>query len=263
MRIIGEKINSSTGAIASAIAQEDKCYIQQIAIDQAKAGADGIDINAGTFRDREAVLLAWLAESVQEVTDLPLCIDSPDPVALKQALAVTRNKPIVNSITLESSRYKAIRPLVQYYKTAVIALCLGERGIPATAEERFEIACRLVEKLSGDGLDLGDIYLDVMVQPIGVNSEAGNVALETVGAIKEGIPGVRICCGLSNISYGLPHRRLLNQAFAVALAARGIDTLLADPLDRGLMSLLGATEAVLGFDKYCCNYLRAFRAGRL
>ncbi len=263
MYIIGEKINSSTRAIASAIAEQNKHFIQQIAINQIEAGAHSIDLNAGIFGEREAPLLAWLVECVQEATDAPLCIDSPNPIALEQALAVTHQQPIVNSITLENIRYKELIPFITYYKASVIALCLDDTGISAKAERRFEIACRLVDKLSNDGVDLRDIYLDVMAQPIGSDSASGRVLLDTVRAVKEGIPGVHICCGLSNISFGLPHRRLLNQALAVALVTCGIDTLIADPLDQKLMSLLGAAKVIAGSDKYCCQYIKQYRDGRL
>lgn len=263
MHVIGEKINSSTHTVALAIEKRDKGFIQQLAVDQISAGAHSLDINAGIFPERETVLLTWLVEVVQEAVDYPLCIDSRNPIALARALAIIRKKPIVNSITLDSVRYREIMPLIKYYNASVIALCIDSTGIPAKAERRFEIACRLVEELSHDGLNMDDICLDVMVQPIGTDSASGRVTLDTVRAVKEGIPGVHICCGLSNISFGLPQRYLLNQAFAVALVTNGADMLIADPLDQRLMSLLGATEAVLGLDKYCRRYLKAYRAGRL
>jgi len=262
--IIGEKINSSINAVASAIAKADKQFIQQLAIDQVKAGVDYLDINAGTFLDREADLLAWLVAIIQEVIDdIPLCIDSPNPIALKKALAVTDRKAIINSITLETLRYSGIVPLIREYKSAVIALCIEDSRIPSRAEHRLEIACRLVDKLTAEGMETGDIYIDVMAQPVGIDSMSGKVALDAVRAIRQCIPEVHVCCGLSNVSFGLPKRRILNQAFAGALLTAGIDTLFIDPFDKRLMSLLSAAQAILGQDRYCSNYLKDYRSGKL
>lgn len=264
MIIIGEKINSSISAVAAAIAKTDKGFIQQLALDQREAGVNYLDINAGTFLDKEADLLAWLVTAIQEVVDdIPLCIDSPNPVVLKKALAATNRKAVINSITLETIRYNGIMPLIKEFESAVIALCIADSGIPPRAEQRLEIACRLVDKLTAAGMKLDDIYVDVMAQPAGIDSMSGKVMLDTVQAIKQGIPGVHICCGLSNVSFGLPKRRILNQAFAVALLTAGIDTLFIDPFDKRLMALLRATQVTLGQDPYCSNYLKAYRDGRL
>jgi 5-methyltetrahydrofolate--homocysteine methyltransferase len=195
--------------------------------------------------------------------DLPLCVDSPNPEALAKALAVTRGKALINSISLEKDRYESIMPLIKAHKASVIALCMDDKGIPATAAQRFDVAGQLVDRLVGDGMKLEDIYIDIMAQPIGTDSCSGRVSLDTVIAISRGIPGVHISCGLSNVSFGLPKRRLLNQAFAVALATSGMDAFFIDPLDERMMALLCATKALLGADEYCCDYLGAFRAGKL
>ena len=263
MLIIGEKINSSIPSVGPAIANKDKAFIQKLAVDQAEAGADFIDVNAGAFVQEEAELLPWLVEIVQEAVDRPLCIDSPNPAALANALAVSRKKAIVNSISLEKDRYESIIPLIQKSGSSIIALCMDGRGIPATAEQRFEIARTLVERLTGDGIAAEDIYIDAMAQPIGTDSNSGRVTLNTVAAVRQGLPGVHITCGLSNVSFGLPKRRLLNQSFAVSLAVSGMDAFFIDPLDERLMSLLRSTEAILGEDKYCRKFIKASRVGKL
>lgn len=263
MLIIGEKINSSIPGVAGAIERRDGEFIRRLAAEQAAAGADIIDVNAGAFLEREEELLPWLVTVVQEAVDRPLCIDSPSPEALAKALAVVRRRPVVNSISLEKGRYEGVLPLLKASGAAVIALCMDERGIPATAGERLAVARRLVDRLTGDGLSPADIYVDAMAQPIGTDGGAGQVTLAAVAAISREIPKVHICCGLSNVSFGLPRRRLLNQAFAVALAAAGMDTFFIDPLDERLMALLCAARALLEADEYCCGYLGAYRAGRL
>lgn len=263
MLIIGEKINSSIKSIAKAIDIKDADYIWKLAQDQVAAGADIIDVNAGAFVRQEVEILKWLVRTVQEATDVPLCIDSPNPAALQAALAVHRGKAMVNSISAETGRYENIFPVVKEYGASVIALCMDDRGIPHDAQRRIEIAHHLVEKLTSDGISLDDIYLDVLVQPISTNGTFGLVALDTIRGIKEGIPGVHTTCGLSNVSFGLPERRLLNRAFAVALVSYGMDTLIIDPLDSGMMAMITAIKTLLGQDEFCVDYLAAYRNGRL
>jgi cobalamin-dependent methionine synthase I len=263
MLIIGEKINSSIPSVSEAIGNMDGAQIQKLARDQVNAGAGIIDVNAGTFRERERELLPWLVNTVQEAVEVPLCIDSPDPAALAAGLSAAKKKSIINSISAEKERYKNVLPLVKRYKSSIIALCMDDRGIPSTAAERLKIAESLTEQLLSDGIGLADIYLDIMVQPIGTSNDSGRIALDTVRIIREKIPGVHITCGLSNVSFGLPKRRLLNQAFAVALVASGMDVLFIDPLDEKMMSLLCAVNTLAGCDEYCCDYLTAYRARKL
>jgi 5-methyltetrahydrofolate--homocysteine methyltransferase len=263
MIIIGEKLNSSIPSVAAAIGNMDKAYVQKLAQDQINAGASIIDVNAGAFLDREVELLKWLVTTVHEAADVTLCIDSPNPKALAAALAMTSRKSLINSISAETERYSNVIPLVKQYKSSVIALCMDDRGIPSTTERRVETAQTLTDRLLADGVKVEDIYLDVMVQPIGTEDQSGQVALDTVRAIREKIPGVHITSGLSNVSFGLPKRKLLNQAFAVALAAYGMDTMFIDPLDEKMMGLLCAIQALTGRDEYCGDYLAAYRAGKL
>ncbi|QDR81535.1 dihydropteroate synthase [Sporomusa termitida] len=263
MLIIGEKLNSSIPSAAAAIEKRDKAFVQKLALEQVAAGADVIDVNAGTFLTQEVELLAWLVETVQEAVEVPLCIDSPNVLALQAALPLARQKPIVNSISAEEARYQSVIPLIKKAKAGVIALVMDDQGIPSTTEERMVIARRLVERLTQDGVQRDDIYLDVMVQPIGTESTSGKVALETVQCIHRELKGVHITCGLSNVSFGLPKRRLLNQAYAIALTANGMDALFIDPLDEKLMALIHSMNALMGSDEFCCDYLAAYREGKL
>ena len=263
MIVIGEKINSSIKRVAAAIESNDGSYIQKLAIDQVEAGADMLDVNAGTFFDREVQLLQWLVRTVQEVVEVPLCIDSPNPVALKAALSLHRGKALVNSISLESDRYSSIVPVVREFGASVVALCMDEHGIPRTVDNRIDIARRLAEKLESDCVPPNDIFFDVLVQPISVDTTFGVVALDTVRRIRESIPGTHITCGLSNVSFGLPERRLLNSTFAAPLLASGMDTFIIDPLDSMLMAIIAAAKALTGQDEFCEDYLKTFRSGKL
>ncbi len=262
MLIIGEKINSSIKSVATAIETKDKDFVQKLAVEQVTVGADMLDVNAGIFVDTEVELLPWLVKKVQEVADVPLCIDSPNPEALKAALPLHRGKALVNSISLEAGRYDSIVPVVKEFGASVVALCMDEHGIPHNADGRVEIACRLAEKLRSDGVSYDDIYFDVLVQPISVDITFGMAALETIRGIRKYLPGTHTTCGLSNVSFGLPERRLLNSAFAAALISWGMDTFIIDPLDVGMMGIISASKALMGQDEFCEDYLMAFRSGK-
>lgn len=264
MIIIGEKINSSLKAIRPAMENYDAAAIQDLAKKQYEAGATFIDINAGMFIDDEPERVEWLVNTVQEVVDAPLAIDSPNPLALERGLKVIKKgKPIINSITDEKARFNAVMPLVIKYNTGIIALCMDDKGMPETIDERVTIAERLVDKLTKEGVKLDDIYIDPMVRPIGTGSQYGTVAIETIRKVKQEFPEAHIACGLSNISFGIPARKLVNQAFLIVAMSAGMDGAIMDPLDRKLMSFIYATEALMGQDDYCMNYLTRFREGLL
>ena len=262
MIIIGEKINSSLKATRQAIELGDIEFIKQLAKSQYDAGASYIDINAGTFINDEPEKLVWLANIVQEAVDAPLSLDSPSPEALKAVLKANKNsRPIINSTTNETERFEAIAPLVLEYKTSIIALCMDDTGMPETADERVTIAEQLIEKLTRQGVSLQDIFIDPMVRPIGTGPNYGVAAIDTIRKVKQEFPDVHIACGLSNISFGKPARKLMNQAFLVAAIYAGMDGAILDPLDKKLMSFVYATEALMGKDEYCIEYLTKFREG--
>lgn len=264
MIIIGEKINSTLKAIRPAMESRDKATIVDLAKRQYAAGAAYLDVNAGMFHDQELEILQWLIETIQEETDAPFAIDSPNPKAILTGLKANKNgKPIINSITGEKERFNAILPLILEYKTGVIALCMDDRGMPETYQERVEIARSLIDNLTREGVALSDIYIDPMIRPIGTGAHYGTVALETIRTVKNEYPGVHLACGLSNISFGIPARKVMNQAFLVAAMTCGLDGAILDPLDKKLMTFLYATEALLGIDDFCMNYLTKFREGEL
>lgn len=262
MIIIGEKINSTLKAVRPAMEGYDAAAIQELAKRQYEAGAAFIDLNAGMFIDEEPERLEWLVNTVQEVVDAPLSIDSPRPEAISRALKANKNtKPIINSITDEKKRYDSILPLVLEYNTGVVALCMDDTGMPETMEDRVVIAERLIEKLTKQGVKLDDIYIDPMVRPIGTGSHYGVVAIDTIRKVKTEFPDVHITCGLSNISFGIPARKVMNQTFLIAAIMAGMDGAILDPLDRKLMTFVYAAEALSGKDEFCMNYLMKFREG--
>jgi 5-methyltetrahydrofolate--homocysteine methyltransferase len=262
MIVVGELINASRKAIGAAIEAKDAPEIQRVAREQREAGADYVDVNAGIFVGQEPEYLKWLVTTVQEVVDGPCCIDSPDPKAIEAALAVHRGTAMINSISLEKERYEALLPLIAGTDLKVVALCMGDEGMPETAEQRLAIADKLVNGLVKAKVAVGNIFVDPLVQPVSTKSPFGLEFLKAVDGIMTRFPGVHTICGLTNISHGLPERKLLNQTFAVMAVARGLDGLIINPLDRRMMANLVAAEALAGRDNFCVKYLKAYRAKR-
>lgn len=263
MLIVAERINASRKAIAQAISAGDCAFIQGEAMAQAQAGAHYIDINAGTFVGEEADKLKWIVEAVQEVTDLPLSVDSPDPGVIEAVMPLLKKTPLINSITLEPSRIEGILPIIVTHKTKVIALCQSGQGSAETTERKLELAGQLVEKLTRAGVPLDDIYIDPLVFPLSTNPQSGNATLNAIGEIMKTFPGVHTICGLTNVSYGLPARKLVNRAFLAAAITNGLDSAIMDPTDKLLYAMLKAVTLVIGKDNFCMDYISAFRGGRL
>jgi 5-methyltetrahydrofolate--homocysteine methyltransferase len=264
MLIVGELINASRKAIGEAIKAQDAEKIKKAALDQREAGADYIDVNAGIFVGKEADYLTWLVKLAQESTDdAPCCIDSPDPKAIEQALSVHRGTAMINSISLEKDRYEAIMPIIAGTDLRVAALCMSDEGMPETANERLAIADKLINGLLKNNVSLDNIYVDPLVQPVSTKDTFGLEFLDAVEAIMTEFKGVHTICGLSNISYGLPVRKAINQNFAVLAVGRGLDGLIINPLDKQMMANIIIAETLIGRDNYCSNYLTAYRSGKI
>jgi 5-methyltetrahydrofolate corrinoid/iron sulfur protein methyltransferase len=261
--IIGERINSTRKSIARAIEAKDAAFIQNEARLQNEAGADFIDVNAGVFLEREIEYLPWLVRTVQEAVDAPLSLDTPNPEALKAALKEHRGIPLINSITLEKQRLEGMAPLASEYHAKVIALSVDATGMPADRGRKREVGLRLVDALNRVGIKNEDIFLDPITQPVCTESMA---ALETTGAMAELrtlLPDVHILCGLRNISFHLPQRRLLDMLFLPLAMAAGADAAILDPCDTVIMTSVMTAEVLLGKDEYCLRYIQAHRDGWL
>ena len=263
MLIIGERINASRKSIAEAIETEDVAFIKKEAEDQLKAGAHLIDVNAGVFLDKEMDYLSWLVKTIQAEGEVPLCIDSANPKALAKALSVHKGRAMINSITDEKDRYEKMIPVIREFRPQVVALCITDGGMPTNSNERFLIASKLVEKLTSDEVSPGDIFIDPLVMPISTDKNYGIAVLETIEQIATSFPSVNTICGLSNISFGLPSRRYVNQVFLVMAMTRQLKAVILDPLDKRIMANLIITRSLLGRDEYCEEFLTAFRTGKL
>lgn len=264
MLIVAERINASRKAIRAALEKLDAVAIANEVQAQAEAGAHYIDLNGGTFPGREAELLCWLVDTAQGVTELPLCLDSPDPDALAAALARIKGaRPTINSINLEPGRFDKILPLARQYQAKLIALAQGD-GVPAaTAVEKVQLGARLLEQLAKGGMALDDIYVDPLVFPVGTDSNSALASVTAMREIMARFPGVHTICGLTNVSHGLPARKLVNRTFLAGAIANGMDAAIIDPTDALLMATLLGAEAVFGRDVYCVNFIEAFQSGKL
>jgi cobalamin-dependent methionine synthase I len=263
MIIIGEKINSTRKSIAEAIAARNKEHIQNEAKAQSDAGADYIDVNAAALMGKEAQCLKWVIETVQEVTELPLCLDSPDPAVIKEVLPLVKNPPMINSISLEPSRLESILPLVLEYQTTVIGLCQTKEQIGKNVHEKVEIAGRLVERLTSAGVSIDSIYIDPLVFPVGTDTSSVCATLDAIEIIMQQFKGVHTICGLTNVSHGLPQRSLINRTLLAEAIARGLDAAILDPTDKKLISVMKAALMLMGKDEFCMDYIKAFRKGLL
>ena len=259
MLIVGELINASRKAIAEAIEKQDSAAIQTVAADQHQNGADYIDVNAGVFVGKEVEYLKWLVETVQETVDGPCSIDSPDPKAIEAALQIHKGTAMINSISLEKDRYDSLMPIVAGTDLKVVALCMSDEGMPETVDDRMKIADKLVNGLLQNNVAVENIYVDPLVQPVATNKEYGVEFLKAIGKIVTTFEGIHTLCGLSNISFGLPERKFLNQTFMVMAIAKGLDGAIVNPLDKKMMANIIAAEALMGKDEYCGNYLTAYR----
>jgi cobalamin-dependent methionine synthase I len=262
MLVVGERINSSRKGIEAALRERNSEFVTKEAQDQVDAGAHVIDVNTATLMDQETESLKWAVQLIQDSVSVPICIDSPNPMAVAEVLPFCKGKAMINSITAEAERYAKLIPLIQEHKPNVVGLCMDDRGMPDTAEDRTRIASDLIEKLTNDGVPIGDIYIDPVVTPVSTDTRYGMDVLEAVEAIMKQFPGVHTICGLSNVSYGLPNRKQVNQMFLVMAMTRGLDAVILDPCDKRIMANLITTMTLLGKDEFCTNYLKAFREGK-
>lgn len=263
MIIIGERINGTRRRIARAIEARDRGLIVREARRQKEAGADFIDLNAGTGRGSEIDSLRWLVEVAREAGCEDLCLDSARPEALAACLPLVPGRVMLNSINGEKAVMEAMLPLLDGFRGGLVALAMDEQGIPATVGGRLDIAGRIVEAVTARGLARENIYVDLLVQPVGTDPGSGRLFLEAVRALREQLPGVHTTCGLSNVSFGLPARRFLNRCFMAMAVGAGLDSAIIDPTDPGMVATALAAEGLTGADQYCVNYLAAFRAGRV
>ena len=263
MIIIGEKINATRKAIAAALEARDEAAILKTAREQIDAGAHFIDLNGGDPREgQENRNMEWLVNLVQNNTDAALAIDTADPAAMKTGLKLAKKRPVFNSISLESHRLENMLDLVGEFDCMVVALLMSDAGTPCGVNDRVANAGALIEKLLARGKKLDDIIVDPCFLPVSADQTAGRNVVDAIAAIHARWPEVHIGGGCSNISFGLPKRKLVNFALLSQAIYHGMDAGLIDPCIPGIMATIYAAEAVAGKDEFCMNYVMADREGK-
>lgn len=264
MLIIGESINATIPRVKDMIMDHDADSLVELAKRQEAAGAAIIDVNVGTGEgaaEDEVDDMKWLVGLLSDGVGCKLCIDSADPAVLKAGIEAGGERvAMVNSVKGTEENIAEVMPLAANKGLPLIALCMDETGIPKDAETRLKACEKILKGAEAHGMPAADLYFDPLVMPVSTDITEGAATLETLRGIKENFPRAKTVLALSNVSFGLPKRTLINQAMAHMAQYMGVDALLISPLDPELMTAVKAGEAVMGRDRHCRKYSRAARA---
>ena len=264
--IIGERINpTGRKKLAMELEAENFDTVVKDAIEQVKAGANILDVNAGVVynsnpnpNETEPVLMKKLIELVQDTVDVPLCIDSSVPGALEEGLKAAKGRPLLNSVTGEEERLDSILPLVKKYNVPVVAISNDDTGISEDPEVRFRVAKKIVERASDFGIPPADIVVDPLVMPIGAMATAGQQVFELVKKLKKELK-VNTTCGASNISFGLPNRHSINSTFLPMAIASGMTSAIMNPTNPNELHSIYAANLLMNRDKNGANWIKRNR----
>jgi 5-methyltetrahydrofolate corrinoid/iron sulfur protein methyltransferase len=260
MFIIGELINGMYANIGPAIKEHNKAIVQKCALEQLACGADALDVNCGPATTQPLVDMPWLIETIQEVTDIPLCLDSSRPKVIEEGLKAARNKTIINSTTADPEKLDLLVPLAKRYNSKLIGITISAKGIPQNKDQRLELAATIVATCVEKGFPVEDLYLDPVVLPVNVAQAQIKDILESIHEFKIiSDPSPKTILGLSNVSQGTHVRSLINRTFLTMAVAYGLDSAILDPADKELMDALITAELILNKSIYCDSYLDAYR----
>jgi 5-methyltetrahydrofolate--homocysteine methyltransferase len=262
--IIGERLNPTRRKrLLETLAAGDFRFALHEAQAQVAAGAQVLDVNAGVPGADEPQLLADLTRALVAAVDVPLCFDSANPAALEAALAVYKGKALLNSTTGEEKMLPAVLPLAAKHRAAVIGVVTDDTGIPPTPEARLAVARQIVQRAADYGIPAEDVVIDGLALPVGADSRAGRVTLDTLSLVRQEL-GVNLSLGASNVSFGLPDRPALNVAYLALSLARGLTAAITDPTVPEIRTTILAGDLLLGRDEYARRWIRAYRArGRM
>ena len=259
MIIIGEKINGSIPKTAAAIAAHDEEYIRMLARTQTEAGADYLDCCA-SVNEGELETVKWLINIIKEESNLPICIDSPNPQVCVDAIPFCDGRVgLINSVSGEGDKMDIVFPKIADTKWGCIALLSDDTGIPVTAEDRLKVFEKIMAKAKEYGISPDRLYIDPLVETLGANDQSYLVFAECTRRIKEAYPTIHVTSGLSNISFGLPVRKMVNMPFLALAMSAGMDSAIMDPTNRDMNGVLHGTAALLGDDEFCLEYIDAYR----
>ena len=257
--IIGERINPTGRKL---LAEEMKAgnleRVREDALSQVAAGAQMLDVNAGVPLADEPKILADSIKLIQEITDVPLCIDSSIVEALKRGLEAYEGKALLNSVTGEEERLETVLPLVKKFGCAVIGISNDDSGISEDINVRFDVAKKIVERAMDHGIPKEDVIIDPLVMPVGAINDAGRQVLELIKKLQNEL-GVNTTCGASNLSFGLPNRHGLNTAFIAMAIASGTPCAITNPLEKEIMQSVKGANVVMGHDPECSDWIMNYR----
>ena len=257
--MIGERINpTGRKLLAAEMAAGDYTRVVADALAQVEAGAQMLDVNAGIPLADEPAILAEAIKRVQDVTDVPLSIDSSIVAALESGLAVYKGKALVNSVTGEEERLESVLPLVKKYGAAVVAISNDETGISEDPDVRFEVAKKIVQRAADYGIPKEDVVVDPLVMPVGALNDAGRKLLHLLRRLREELK-VNTTCGASNFSFGLPNRRGLAAAFMPMAIGAGMTSAIMNPLNAEDIQAIRGADVMMGHDPNCGNWIRKYR----
>jgi 5-methyltetrahydrofolate--homocysteine methyltransferase len=259
--IIGEKLNSTNSKIRKIFENRDLDSLLATAGEQIEAGASWIDINAAMLMERELETLLWAGGAILEKFDKGVSADSPDVHVLEKCAAEFGERCIVNSLTADEELLTKMLPVLSRVGAGVIIMLKTEDGIPPRADERLGLAREAVNIAADSGIEPGRIFFDPVFQPVATGSEGLGTALATLRALTSELPGYHRIGGLSNVSYGLPKRKVVNGAFLSMAVSHGLDAVICDPADARLVDMLKASEALTGIDPGCLRFIKHYRAG--
>ena len=262
MIVIGEKLNGFIPSVGKAIRAKDEAFLRDLAKRQEEAGADYLDVCAAVDSEIEADTLRWLVELAQDASSLPLCIDSPNPQVLAQVLPYCKREGIINSVSMEVGKIETLFPLIANSNWKVVALLCSNSGVPESAEGRVALFDQILASATSYGIAESRLLIDPIVHTLSTDERSFSTFAECSKAIRARSSAVHIVSGLSNISYGLPARPVINHAFLVLAMQAGMNAAIMDVLDREMVGLMHATNALLGEDEYCMDYIGAFREGK-
>jgi 5-methyltetrahydrofolate--homocysteine methyltransferase len=257
--IIGERINPTRRKkFAETMAQGDFSLVQEDAQKQVAAGAQVLDVNAGIPGGDEPALLRAAVEAVTQVVQVPLCLDSANPDALQAALEIYPGKALINSTTAEETMMGRVLPLVKKYGAVVIGVITDETGIPATPQARLEAARKLVERADQFGIPAEDVVIDCLALTVSADHNAARVTLDSLQLVQEEL-GVNLSLGASNVSFGLPDRKIINTAYLALAIGRGLTAAITDPTVPEVRTTLLACDTLMGHDEFAMGWIKAYR----
>jgi len=260
MLVIGELINGMYQNVGKAIKTKDKSIIQKLAKDQTKAGASMLDVNTGPASAQPKDAIKWLVETIQEVVDTPLALDSTKADVIEEGLKLVKGKAMINSTSADDDKLNTLIPMAKKYNAQLIGLAMDKKGIPRDRNQRSELALKIVSACMEQGFPLEDLYIDPVVLPVNVAQAQGVEVLESIREFKLlSEPSPKTVVGLSNVSQGTKNMSLINRTFLIMAVGYGLTGAIVDPLDKELMDGLITAELLLNKNIYCDSYLDAYK----